>query len=106
MNRVLWLLVLQGVLGGLDTLYYHEWRARLSTSEFTVSRERVLLRSTQPPEDLRLFEFVARHQLRLAPDTIERLQGFAPKAAWMDWKRLLSLPRPAAGWTNPDARDD
>lgn len=29
MNRVLWLLVLQGVLGGLDTLYYHEWRARL-----------------------------------------------------------------------------
>ena len=29
MNRVLWLLVLQGVLGALDTLYYHEWRARL-----------------------------------------------------------------------------
>lgn len=29
MNSVLWLLALQGVLGGLDTLYYHEWRARL-----------------------------------------------------------------------------
>src|SRR5205085_3377937 len=28
-NRALWLLALQGVLGGLDTLYYHEWRARL-----------------------------------------------------------------------------
>ena len=29
MNNVLWLLALQGVLGALDTLYYHEWRARL-----------------------------------------------------------------------------
>lgn len=29
MNRVLWLLAIQGALGGLDTLYYHEWRARL-----------------------------------------------------------------------------
>jgi hypothetical protein len=25
----LWLLVAQGVLGAFDTLYYHEWRARL-----------------------------------------------------------------------------
>ena len=48
---------------------FHEWRARLSTSEFTVSREKVLLRAPQPPEDLSLYEFVARHQLRLAPDT-------------------------------------
>jgi [protein-PII] uridylyltransferase len=76
---------------------FHEWRARLSNSEFTVSRDRVLLRTAQPPEDLRLFEFVARHQLRLAPDTIERLRGFTPKAGWTEWKRLLSLPRPAAG---------
>lgn len=76
---------------------FHEWRARLSTSEFTVSRDRVLLRTAQPPEDLRLFEFVARHQLRLAPDTLERLRGVTPKAGWADWKRLLSLPRPAAG---------
>jgi [protein-PII] uridylyltransferase len=75
---------------------FHEWRSRLSTSEFTVSRDRVLLR-TRPPEDIRLFEFVARHQLRLAPDTIERLKGTAPRAGWADWKRLLSLPRPSAG---------
>ncbi|HEX5430626.1 MAG TPA: HD domain-containing protein [Bryobacteraceae bacterium] len=76
---------------------FHQWRSRLSTSEFTVWRDRVLLRTPAPPEDLRLFEFVARHQLRLAPDTIERLSGFAPRASWADWKRLLSLPRPAAG---------
>jgi hypothetical protein len=25
----LWLLAIQGALGGLDTVYYHEWRARL-----------------------------------------------------------------------------
>ncbi len=76
---------------------FHEWRARLSTSEFTVSRDRVLLRTPKPPEDLRLFEFVARHQLRLAPDTVERLSDTTPVATWADWKRLLSLPRPSAG---------
>ncbi|HVG60819.1 MAG TPA: hypothetical protein VNA24_19840 [Hyalangium sp.] len=29
MSTALWLLSIQGVLGALDTLYYHEWRARL-----------------------------------------------------------------------------
>src|ERR1051325_1135496 len=29
MIKALWLLVLQGVLGGFDTVYYHEWKARL-----------------------------------------------------------------------------
>jgi hypothetical protein len=29
MNVALWLLVAQAALGGFDTLYYHEWRARL-----------------------------------------------------------------------------
>jgi [protein-PII] uridylyltransferase len=76
---------------------FHEWRSRLSTSEFTVSRDRVLLRTHKPPQDLSLFEFVARHGLRLAPDTIERLQGLAPAATWEDWKRLLSLPKASLG---------
>jgi len=76
---------------------FHEWRSRLSTSDFTVSRDRVLLRSPHPPPDLSLFEFIARHDLKLAPDTIERLQSFVPKSTWADWKRLLSLARPSAG---------
>lgn len=76
---------------------FHEWRSRLSTSEFTVSRDRVLLRTHKPPQDLSLFEFVARHGLRLAPDTIDRLQGFAPETKWDDWKRLLSLPKASVG---------
>ncbi len=29
MSTALWLLALQGALGALDTLYYHEWRAKL-----------------------------------------------------------------------------
>lgn len=29
MSIALWLLATQGALGALDTLYYHEWRARL-----------------------------------------------------------------------------
>ena len=29
MEVALWLLAIQGVIGAFDTLYYHEWRARL-----------------------------------------------------------------------------
>jgi len=76
---------------------FHEWRSRLSTNEFTVSRDRVLLRTHKPPNDLSLFVFIARHGLRLAPDTIERLQGFTPEATWEDWKKLLSLPKASLG---------
>jgi len=76
---------------------FHEWRSRLSTSDFTVSRDRVLLRAHKPPQDLSLFEFVARHGLRLAPDTIERLHGFTPETKWDDWKRMLSLPKASLG---------
>ncbi|HEX9668341.1 MAG TPA: hypothetical protein VGC93_02545, partial [Thermoanaerobaculia bacterium] len=29
MKTALWMLALQGVIGAFDTVYYHEWRARL-----------------------------------------------------------------------------
>ena len=58
---------------------FHEWRSRLSTAEFTVSRDRVLLREPKQLRGLGVFEFAARHQLRLAPDTIDRLAGFTPQ---------------------------
>ena len=76
---------------------FHEWRSRLSTAEFTVSHDRVLLRTHKPPQDLSLFEFVARHGLRIAPDTIDRLQGFTPETKWDDWKHMLSLPKASVG---------
>lgn len=28
-STALWLLAIQGAIGAFDTLYYHEWRARL-----------------------------------------------------------------------------
>lgn len=76
---------------------FHEWRSRLSTADFTVSRERLLLRGHKMPSDLSVFEFAARHGLRLAADTMERLRDFVPLAGWADWKRLLNLPKPSSG---------
>jgi [protein-PII] uridylyltransferase len=77
---------------------FHDWRSRLSTSEFSVVRDQVLLRSSNIlPADLSLFVFAARHQLRLAPDTVDRLRGFVPKAGWDGWKQLLALPHASFG---------
>jgi [protein-PII] uridylyltransferase len=82
-----------------DTLLgrFLEWRSRLSTSEFTVLRDRVYLRSPASNRGLELFEFVARHQLRLAPDTVDRLNGVEIDARWEHWKRLLELPHVSLG---------
>jgi len=76
---------------------FHDWRSRLSTTEFTVSRDRVLLREPGRDTGLRVFEFAARHQLRLAPDTIERLTSYAPRTTWADWKALLSTDHASTG---------
>jgi len=77
---------------------FHDWRSRLSTAEFSVVRDQVLLRSSNIlPADLSVFAFAARHQLRLAPDTVERLRGFHPTASWEDWKKLLELPHASFG---------
>ncbi len=72
---------------------FQDWRSRFSTTEFTVLRDRVWLRSPAAVEEgLALFSFVARHQLRLAFDTIDRLAECAPRTTWNDWRALLSLP--------------
>ncbi len=76
---------------------FHDWRSRLSTTEFTVSRDRVLLREHSRPTGLRLFEFAARHELKLAADTVDRLASYQPQVTWEDWKGLLSTPRPSYG---------
>ncbi len=78
---------------------FHDWRSRLSTTEFTVSRDRVFLREHGRPAGLRLFEFAARHELKLAADTVDRLAAFqgAWQTTWEDWKALLSTPRPSFG---------
>jgi [protein-PII] uridylyltransferase len=58
---------------------FREWRSRLSTADFTVSRESVLLKAPQqiahdPEIVLRLFRFVARHGLKLALETERRIR--------------------------------
>lgn len=83
---------------------FREWRSRLSNAEFTVSRERVLLRNpsqleSDPSIILRLMIFIARHQIPLAPDTETRLQnatGF--HCNWLELRELLALPRSANAW--------
>lgn len=76
---------------------FRDWRSRLSNSDFTVSRERVYLRSPQalqadPDLQLRLFLFVARHGVRLAEDTKRRLGDKAAWTGWAFWEELLSSP--------------
>ena len=59
---------------------FRDWRSRLSTPEFTISRDRVFLRN--PGETLgsvegvlRLFTFVARHGLKLSWDAQRRVRS-------------------------------
>ena len=84
---------------------FRDWRSRLSNAEFTVSNERVFLRTPaqlerDPAIVLRLFEFVARHGIPLAAETERRLEanraGFAAfcastKFQWPAFRNILSL---------------
>ncbi len=85
---------------------FRDWRSRLSNAEFTVARERIFLRAParldQDPEIvLRLFTFVARHGIRLAHDTQDRIASRIEKLAayfsesrplWNRFEEMLSLP--------------
>src|SRR5208282_4145791 len=88
---------------------FHDWRSRLSNSEFTVSNDRIYLRSpalltSDPAVILRLLEFVARHGIPLAAETERRVEqageAFAAYCAraqplWPPLHGILSLPRAA-----------
>jgi [protein-PII] uridylyltransferase len=88
---------------------FRDWRSRLSNSEFTVSRERIFLRSpaqleNDPAVVLRLLEFIGRHGVTPAPETERRLEAaksaFAaycaqPRPLWATLESVLSLPRAA-----------
>ncbi|MGI8960693.1 MAG: HD domain-containing protein [Bryobacteraceae bacterium] len=89
--------------------HFRDWRTRLSTSDFTISRERVLLRN--PASILRsaesvlsLFTFAARHGVQLSWDAERRIRAavnplklsFAehPPSATV-WRELFSQPHTA-----------
>jgi [protein-PII] uridylyltransferase len=85
---------------------FRDWRSRLGNAEISVVRERVYLRTPQqldadPELVLRLFEFVARHNMRLALETEDRLQSrqgllrgyFAhPRPIWPALSAILAMP--------------
>ncbi len=88
---------------------FRDWRSRLSSSEFTVLRDRVLFRSPQqldkdPGTLLRLFLMVGRHQVELHPETESRIADrlpvietwFAePRPLWPALREILTLPKAA-----------
>jgi [protein-PII] uridylyltransferase len=94
--------------GGL-TRQFRDWRARLSNADFTVSRERVFFRTpqqiaTDPALTMRLFEFVARHGIRLSLEAERRVRDHklyleeyyaSSRPLWQTLKQLLTLPHAA-----------
>lgn len=89
--------------------HFRDWRSRLSNSEFTVSNERIYLRSpaqltSDPAIVLRLLEFVARHGMPLAAETERRVEQACETFAaycestqplWPPFHAVLSLPHAA-----------
>jgi len=85
---------------------FRDWRSRLSNAEFTVARDRIYFRIPQqleadPELALRLFQFVARHGIRISEDAEQRFAARLPElAAWFAHSRdlwpalseLLALP--------------
>jgi len=90
-------------------IQFRSWRSRLSNSDFTVSNERVFLRTpsqleSDPAIVLRLFEFIARHGIPPATETERRLEQSSEGLAaywptqhslWTTLRGILSLPHAA-----------
>jgi len=83
-----------------------DWRSRASNAEFSIHRERVHFRAPQaldadPLLALRLFEFVARHGIRLSCEAEQKLEARlvklrahfqTPQAVWPALAAILALP--------------
>jgi [protein-PII] uridylyltransferase len=88
---------------------FRDWRGRLSTSEYTVSQERVLLRNpaatmSSAASVLELFTFIARHGVHLSWDAHRRLTGNGEalaaklrteKIPWPAWRDFFAQPHVA-----------
>jgi [protein-PII] uridylyltransferase len=86
--------LLDDIGGARSSLYraFEDWRSRLSNADFQVSHGRILLRQSTAMEDastaLSLFEFVARHGLKVSRDAEHRVEKALPKLR----ERLPRLP--------------
>jgi [protein-PII] uridylyltransferase len=88
---------------------FREYRSRLSNQEFTVLRERLLLRNPaqaagDPQLVLRLLEFIGRHGVPPSPETERRLESAReslaawcaqPRPLWSNLKTILASPHAA-----------
>jgi [protein-PII] uridylyltransferase len=86
---------------------FRDRRSRFSTTDYTVSQDRILLRNpAEVVQDsssvFRLFTFVARHGISLSWDAKRRLRAQADDIRarmeasppqWNDWNELLSQPQ-------------
>jgi [protein-PII] uridylyltransferase len=85
---------------------FRDWRSRLSNSEFTVSRECVLIRAphqiaADPDMVLRFLEFVGHHGIPAAPDAERRIAAAVPaieeaiagRPFWPRLRRILAQPK-------------
>lgn len=102
------LLALERWEGSLSPLWvqFRDWRSRAGSSEFTTSRGRVWLRAPVLGRGdwgvvLRLFEFLARHDLLPSADTERRIAEWASQmedprhsnlALWPPLERILAAP--------------
>jgi [protein-PII] uridylyltransferase len=85
---------------------FRDRTSRLSNSDFSVLHGQVFFRSSlglesDPALMMRLFEFIGRHGLPLAPDTEERMERHMPAfeiwvrsqpAIWTPFREILRLP--------------
>ena len=91
---------------------FRNWRERLSSSDFTVSHDRIFLRNpaltlNSPESLLSLFAFSARHGLPLSWDAQRRIMGSDAQwrvmgkvpekfqAPWSAWQEFFSQPKVA-----------
>lgn len=110
--------IFQYSLHALDSIETHQsslfgqfrnWRNRLSTLDFTISRDRIFLRNpsitlSSPESILSIFAFVARHNVGLSWDAQRRIRAQATQITelfgkkpprWPAWRELLSQPHTA-----------
>ena len=85
---------------------FRDWRSRVANADFTVHRERIHFRAPQrlevePELVLSLFEFVARHGIRLSAEAEQQIESriaslrahFAePRPLWPSLNTILALP--------------
>ena len=102
--------LLDEVPSARSSLYqsYQQWRSRLSTADFSVAQGRIYLQQPSALNAdliLHLFEFMARHGLKLSAETELRVSqvlpslGAQPPAGpelWPRLRQILTLPHAAA----------